>query len=441
MFHSFQARPRRAPASVASLLSATALALVLSAGVRAGTFDLDMAQIQETSPAPGTVIGTDNADQFHQILDADLIALIKQGWLTIKVGEPLSFEPHKAYIAATDQYGGQTKLGDAPGVLLDYTAGRPFPVEPSTDDPRAGEKIAWNTRYTFTGDTGSVPEMYWQYRDMRGQNVERELEFEANSMRFMYRHFIDPKPNVPQNPYKIYSALTLKALEPGDVAGTKLLIMYNSDDREDEQGWTYVPLLRRVRRIATTARTDSFLGSDVSVEDFLGYSGRIMDMTWAYKGTTYVLLPMYAHDKVEISSRKARNYDYHFVDFEGHSGCFPKVTWQLRKVYVVEGRPVREDHPLSRRLFYVDAQTSWPIMAKLYDRAGVLWKILLGGISHPDSHMPENRGTGVPMFDSSSAIDLQNKHCTTIQALTLINPPDVNQREFEPSTLEVGAHR
>jgi hypothetical protein len=285
-------RPRR-PAALAA--ACVFWAMLTAGAAQAGTFDIDLAQIQEMSPAPGTVIASDGVDQYQQILDPDIIALIKQGWLTIKVGEPLSFDPNKAYIAATDQYGGQTKLGNEPGVLDDYVAGRPFPGDPSTDDPRAGEKIAWNARYTFTGDTGSVPEMYWQYRDMHSQQVERELEFEANTMRFMYRHFQDPKPNLPQNPYKVYSALTQKALEPGDVAGTKLLIFYNSDDREDEQGWTYVPLLRRVRRIATSARTDSFLGSDISIEDFLGYSGRIMDMTWSYKGTTYVLQIGRAH--------------------------------------------------------------------------------------------------------------------------------------------------
>ena len=153
-------------------------------------------------------------------------------------------------------------MGSEPGELLNYVAGRPFPGELSVDDPRAGEKLAWNMRYAYAGDGGEIPEMYWYYRDMRSQKVERVLEFEAAAMRFMYRHVIEPIPQLKDNGYKVYNAVTLTALDPGDVAHTKLMIFYNSDDRAEEQGWMYVPLLRRVRRIATSMRTDSFLGSD-----------------------------------------------------------------------------------------------------------------------------------------------------------------------------------
>jgi len=405
----------------------------------AGDFDLDVAQIQELSPPPGTVITAEGLEQYRQILDPDLADLIAQGWYTVTVGESMSFDPHPNFVAATQQYGGQAQLGATTSDLTNYTAGRPFPGELSVDDPRAGEKLAWNMRYAFGGDSVTIPEMYWDYRDMHSQSIERTLTFTAQGMRYMYRHVKDPMPAVARNPYAIYSAMTLEALDPTDVEGTKLLIHYNSDDNAEEQGWMYVPNLRRVRRMVTTARTDSFLGSDLMIEDFLGYSGRLKDMEWAFKGSTYVLLPMYRHDQIEHAARKARHYDYHFVDFTGHSGCFPKVTWQVRRAYILEGKPKRDDHPLSKRYFYVDAQTSMPIFGKVYDRGGVLWKMLMAGVAHPDFHLAENKGGGVPMLDSSAAIDLQNKHCTTLQMVTLVDPEGVNEKDFEPSALNTGA--
>ncbi len=419
-------------------ISALPLALI-SIVASAGIFDLDIAMIEELSPPPGTVIAAENVNQYGQVLDPDLAELIAQGWLTIAVGEPMSFRPHANFIAATQQYGGQAQLGSGPGIITGFVAGRPFPEEPDRDDPRAGEKLAWNMRYAFGGDTGMIPEMYWHYRDMRSQEIERVLEFEASAMRFMYRHVMDPVPEVKRNTYRVFSAINLVALEPGDVANTRLLIFYNSDDTEAEQGWMYVPLLRRVRRVATTARTDSFLGSDIMIEDFLGYSGRLMDMSWIYSGSTHVLLPMYRHDQIQHAEKKARRYDHRFVDFHGHSGCFPNVTWQLRKAYILEGRPLRSDHPLSRRYFYVDAQTNFPVFGKIYDRAEVLWKFGLGGLAHPDYHLEHNRGSGVPLLDSSAVIDVQNKHCTTIQMVTLVNTPKVKQKNFEPNALNVGA--
>lgn len=410
-----------------------------SLAAQAGDFDLDMAQIQELSPPPGTVIGADGLAQYRQVLDPDLADLIAQGWYTITVGEPMSFAPHPNFIAATQQYGGQAELGDNPSEIRHYTAGRPFPGELSVDDPRSGEKLAWNMRYAFGGDSAMIPEMYWEYRDMRSGTIERTLTFNAQAMRLMYRHVKEPLPAVEKNPYAIYNAMTLEAEDPADVEGTKLLIHYNSDDNAEEQGWMYVPNLRRVRRMVTTARTDSFLGSDLMIEDFLGYSGRLKDMEWSFKGSTYVLLPMYRHDQIEHAAKKARHYDYNFVDFTGHSGCFPKVTWQLRRAYVLEGKPKRDDHPLSKRFFYVDAQTSMPILGKVYDRAGVVWKLLMAGVAHPDYHLAENHGSGVPMLDSSAAIDLQNKHCTTLQMVTLVDPQGLDQKDFEPSALNTGA--
>ena len=405
----------------------------------AGDFDFDVAAALELSPPPGTIITSDNLEQVAQLLDPDLAELIAQGWLSITVGEPMSFDPHPAFVAATEQYGGQAQLGGNASELLNYVAGRPFPGELSTDDPRAGEKVAWNMRYAYGGDGGKIPEMYWHYRDMRSQKIERVLTFEAEAMRFMHRHVIDPIPEISDNMHEVYNALSLTALDPGDVANTKLLIFYNSDDTAEEQGWMYVPLLRRVRRVATTMRTDSFLGSDIMIEDFLGYTGRLKDMEWTFGGTRHVLLPMYRHDQIEVSDVKARRYDHYFIDFHGHSGCFPKVTWQVRKVHILEGVPIRKDHPLSKRYFYIDAQTQAPVFGKIYDRGGVLWKFLMAGLAHPDYHIEQNHGTGVPMFDSAAAIDVQNQHCTTLQTITLANLEKMKPKDFQPSALNVGA--
>jgi len=398
-------------------------------------FSVDLAKLTELSPPAGTKITSENVDDYGDIIDSVLIEQIKRGDVEIEVGEPFSLDPHAAYIAATNKYGGQTKLGVEIGELLNYTAGRPFPGEPSLDDPRMGEKMAWNMRYAYGGDNGAIPEMYWYYRDMRQDKLERTLEFSASKMNFMHRVVMEPTPNVKDNSYDLQSAIHLEAYEPPDVSGTALLLFYNDDDRKVEQGWMYVPLLRRVRRVATQQKTDAFLGSDIMIEDFLGYSGRIMDMTWSYLGETYVLLPIYRHDSMEVSDKKARKYDYHLIDFHGRAACYPKITWQLRKAYIVEAQPLRKSHPISKRRFYVDAQTYGTPYGLIYDKAGELWKIGIGGVSHPDHHLAENKGSGVPLLDSSVMIDVQARHCTTIQMLTRINVKRMKVKDFHPGVL------
>ena len=61
----------------------------------------------------------------------------------------------------------------------------------------------------------------------------------------------------------------------------------------------------------------------------------------------------------------------------------------------------------------------------------------MAGLAHPDYHLPQNRGSGVALLDSSAAIDVQNMHCTTLQMMAVINPPKINQKDFEPSELNV----
>ena len=427
--------------SMKSLIGLSRILLFLPTYVLSDQFDIDLTAIKLISPKPGTTINGQNFDDYKNLLDDEFIeTFIKPGWVDITTGETFSLRPHENFVNASFANMNNTSLGSEPGVLKDYVAGRPFSSDSLIEgDASSGTKLIWNMRYGYAGDGGRIPEMYWQYRDMRKQVLERELEFEAEGMRLMYRHVVEPVPSIKKNPYDIYNAITLTALSPNDVAGTKLLIFYNSNDLAEEQGWMYVPLLRRVRRVATTMRTDSFLGSDIMIEDFLGYTGRVKDMEWTFRGERHILLPVYRHDKINLGDRKARKHDYKFVDFHGHSGCFPNVTWQTRKVYILEGVPKRSDHPLSKRFFYIDAQTMFPIFGKLYDRAGVLWKFLLGGMAHPDYHIDDNFGSGVPMLDSASVIDIQNKHCTTLQMVTVANVEKMKRKDFEPSALNVGA--
>lgn len=56
----------------------------------------------------------------------------------------------------------------------------------------------------------------------------------------------------------------IRFLSPADVKGVGLLAI---EDGEREDQWLYLPALKRVRRISSSEKTDSFMGSDFSYED------------------------------------------------------------------------------------------------------------------------------------------------------------------------------
>ena len=364
---------------------------------------------------PGVVINASNVDQAKDVVDPAMYQMIKDGWVEIKVGATTSFDLSKAYVDATEKNYKAVALGDKPGELKGYISGRPFPQEPQTTDSHAGEKIAWNYKYGINyGDGGFIGPFYWTFRSMADGKIERVLKLNFSFLNFMHRVSVPPVPNIEPNPSEMYRGIYAKVLEPQDVADTQLLIHRYEDDTKLDSSWLYLGFQRRVRKLSTGQITDSFLGSDLMIEDFEGYNGKNSDMTWTYKGTRNILASFYNHNEMELADEHAEA-DYKFVGVTGRGNCFPKVTWQLRKTYEVEAVPVDPNHPISRRTMYFDAQTMYATRENIYDRGGKLWKTFIIGKSHPDSHLPINKGTGIAIDDEFSMIDVQAGHCTTGQ--------------------------
>ncbi len=402
----------------------------------ADEFEIDFQQLNEITPAPGFRIDAANVDRYAYIVDPELARFVRDGWVTLPVGELTSFRPHAAYVAATAQYGGRAAL-DAPGVLVNYQGGRPFPGPPALNDPRAGEKIAWNMRLMYNGDSATIPEMHWQYRDLRSEKLDRALSFEGRSMRFMYRHVVPPVPAVNKNLQNSLGAFYMRAVTAGDLTGAEVLAFINRDETESRKGWVYVPQLARSQSLASFPPRETMFGSDYLPDDFLG-AGRIIDMDWKYAGSTYVLLPMYRYDQIVVTETRANRSDYRFAHFHGKGICFPNITWQLRYTHIVEGYPSADDYPVSKRYIYIDAQTYHPALARIYDKEGHFWKFAINGVAHPNSHMPNNHETGAPIVDSATMIDVINHRCTTVQLLVLTNVAEVKVQDFDPANLGGG---
>lgn len=412
-----------------NILMGTVTAALLLAG-NANADDVDNSFYPYKGGAPtaeglsvGTVIDQSNVVSFNEVLDPAIATQIADGWLTIKVGETTSFDLHPNYVKATRAGAGKVSLGEKVGELNGFVAGRPFLGEPDETDPRAGEKLAWNYKYGYNwGDNAAIYPFYWRYRKLESGKIERTLKMNFHFLNYTGRVNQEPLPAFEKNPDEIFRAIYVTVLEPFDLKNTQLLIHRYIDDLKRDNAWLYLGFQRRVRRLATGQVTDAFLGSDIMIEDFEGYNGRISDMNWSYKGTKNVLLPFYDHDKVELTDEFKEDDGYKFVEFGGQGGCFPQITWQLRKAYILESDPVDDNHPISKRVHYVDAQTFTLPRTLIYDRKGDLWKSWTIGQARPEAHDDINQTSGVSVDDSFSMVDVQAKHCTTGQFKGQVDP-------------------
>lgn len=387
---------------------------------------------QNPALAAGKQINGENLESYRQWLDEPLQSLIKKGELTITLGPRLDFPTHPNYVEATEKHAGSTRIGEQPGELIGYHSGRPFSEELSSDDPHSGLKAAWNMRYTYAPDETETTSFIWHYRDMEKAKIERTLKMYGSILRYNHRHTTPPLPQLKHNPANLYSALYLRVSYPQDIRNTQLLIHRNEDDAKQEQAWLYMSSQRRVRRLATGQKTDAFLGSDIMIEDFLGYNGRIMDMDWKFIGTDYVLLPMYARNQLPQNAGKD---SLEAIPFSGQGTCFPEVTWQLRKVYRVEAYPKDASHPLQKRHYLIDAATFTPALGRIYDKAGRLWKLSIVAMSHSAYHKPENQSWQGVITDAVSMIDLQARHCTTLQLESRMAAKPLKIQSFTPQYL------
>jgi len=377
----------------------------------------------------GVTIDGTNLDRYRQWLDAPIAQLVGEGSLTIELGEPLQIPVHPNYLQASINNRNATTIGTAPGEIHDYAGGRPF-LDLDASDPLAGVKAAWNMRYAYAPDETETEQFNWQYRDMRKDNIERTLEMYGAILRYKYRHTNPPLPALENNPSNLYTALYLQVKAPQDIRNTQLLIHRNEVDSATEQAWMYMSSQRRVRRLATGQKTDAFLGSDIMIEDFLGYNGRIMDMHWQYLGSDEMLLPIYGHSQLKDWSEPADESGFQLIEFAGAGHCFPRVTWQLRKVHHLEATPVDTSHPLSKRHYVIDAATFAPLLGRIYDNAGKLWKLSVVAASSSALHRTESLPWQGLMTEAVGMVDLQAEHCTTLQLKSRLAPKPLRNRQF-----------
>lgn len=132
----------------------------------------------------------------------------------------------------------------------------------------------------------------------------------------------------------------MRFLSPADVQGTSILI-HDYDDKGDDM-WVYLPSMRRTRRIVTTEKGKSFMGSEFSNADMS--RPNIDDFT-------YTLL--------------------------GEETVNDKVCWKVEAL--AKSREVESEYGFKRRVSYIEKSTYLIQKSELYDRMDRLNKIMTLG--------------------------------------------------------------
>ena len=123
----------------------------------------------------------------------------------------------------------------------------------------------------------------------------------------------------------------------GDAKGRRQYLAIEHADGDDET-WLYLPALKKVRRLSSSAKKDSFVGSDLSYSDVIGY--------------------------------RVNQWKHTLLGSE---------TMRGEPCYLVESRPadstVQEQSGYSRRVSWVNRNNFVALRSDFYDTAGKLLKV------------------------------------------------------------------
>ncbi len=401
--------------------------------------------------AAGDVLGVDDLERVRPFIAPGHFPELQFPGFQMEIAEAGDYAPHPVYQNATLQYGGQTGLGED-GALLNYVAGQPFSNEAidAASPEEAGLMGAWNSNFRWQHYGQHViraQTLFLQERrgggetdfskfppDMIQGGGAMERSVEVGWIRTYMNHL----PQLADTGYGFeFSAAdgaTYKELTeyyaPFEFRGQKLMVERPLDPHEDDTINAYLPGERKVRRLSAKEKADTWLGSEITFDDFYGFDGHVLDNTWRYFGRRKVLAVM--------------NSKYPYPRYGGPHSRVPEDRWELREAIVIEGKPTLKGHPYGSRLLFLDAQNYQMLMALYFDPEEQLMRGAFPVYSWSETtedHPELNRGAHVSMYKGYAITNFQTGNTTMTNVLETTYPvadPNKVRRLYRVDNLTAG---
>jgi len=345
----------------------------------------------DDAPAPGQILDEKSAAAAGTLLAPEVLAHYQAGHYRNSIAAWPATPPWEpAFAAASEKNAAQLDVDDR-GTIVEREGGAPakavyglpFHVDPA--DPRAGVKIVWNAYHALwrIGSSHDLLAMEWLGRSSR----EREATLESHTL---YFDGAPPGRAPKENPLGLASQQRAIVTAPADLNGTATLSWRFRAAQEQDQSWTYVPALRRVRQVSPANRSDGFLGSDMSQDDGNFFDGKPEDFTWKLIGERDALVladpvslkgAVQSHGRPDGGVEDVWAPDQKVVGFQDPQ--WRGVAWApigpvlvRRKLWVVEATPRDPYYLFGRIEIGLDQETYQGATSRKFDRQGTLLRSL-----------------------------------------------------------------
>jgi hypothetical protein len=338
---------------------------------------------QGTIP-PGTTITMDNWQQYKQYMPVGMIVLFQGSYfwkmpsdVQIPIG-PTTIHPlPKDYTAASEKYGGQTRVvheTDGTMNVENYVAGMPFP---NPQEPDKGYKILANLWFpggpylsVLSTESGlasfCTADRFNNSACTRTSVVYRQLAY----------NWAPGIPHTDPQASGAWFSEWLMVEQPEQSRYTADLTLFWQDLTKMEDSYVFVPALRRSLRLSTSARCAPLFGSDMVHDDQrVGYNGGLSLFNAAFMGSRKIIA---LTDLTNADGAWPGNYNMPLGWSKPSWG-----PWSLRMVDVIDVRRVpsqAQGYCYGSKIMYVDHQFYHQLWEEIYDANMKLWKLVHIGL-------------------------------------------------------------
>lgn len=341
--------------------------------------------------APGRVLDAGTAVAAEGLLAPEVLAHYKAGHYKSTIAAWPNRAPWEdAFAAASKANAGRYEASDR-GTIVDKATGQPatgiygLPFRIEATDPKAAVKIMWNAYYGLwrVVSTHDLLSMVW----IGSKAKQREAVLESH---LLFQEGVPPSRAPKANSLNLAQQTRAIVSSPADLNGTASLAWRFRDADKQDQSWTYVPALRRVRQVSPANRSDGFLGSDLSQDDGTLFDGKPEDFTWKLVGEREALVladPASLAGTVVRKPRADGGYDEEWPADQKVVGYqdsqWTGIAWAplapvlvKRKLWVIEAKP-RDPYYLFERIeLGIDQETFQGVSSRKFDPQGALLRSL-----------------------------------------------------------------
>jgi len=362
----------------------------------------------------GTKITLANWQQYKAFMPEGMIALFSGRYglkmpidVEIDVGSPRHIVAPSTFRRATEEHNGQVRmvhLADGHNDIANYVAGEPFP---SPAGPNKGYEILADLWYTYSPHlaVGMPGRGLWNVT-----MLDRFGNATSASWAFVYRQLAfntDPGVGaIDSLAAGAFYSQWLMAEEPEQAKYTTDLDILPQNNQREESNYLFFPALRHSVRFSVGARCAPLFGTDWTHDDQKpGFNGGLARFDAGY------LRDMKMLALVDLSSAVADFPSQYDMPLGFARPSWGK--WSQRDVWVIDIHRIPSEsigYCYSKRIEYVDKETTRGLWEDLYDPANSLWKVTMN--AYCPRKVPGTDGDTIYGRFAASTWDLQNQHAT-----------------------------